>query len=150
MVDVRRDDEPGSNFAMENSMVTGPTIIIAFVQSVAIEIVKKMSGISRYMRDHFGFFPTNGKNDAEWAQYQNCVTKVTEFLKSKNIVGRNARANFHEINEWVVNEAKVLYQDSEPNTNLHKLLPTTSACESFLYAVVFAVMGSYDAYRRKV
>lgn len=101
------------------------------------------------MRTSLGFFPTNGKNDDEWKMYNKVVTNVTAFLRKNSITGANIRGNFSLVNEWVVEEAKDLLQDTESDKSLHSLLSSVGACESFIYAVLYAVVGSYDAYRQK-
>jgi hypothetical protein len=108
-----------------------------------------MAGLARYMRTSLGFFPTNGKNDEEWKVYNKVVTNVTAFLRKNSITGSNIRSYFAFVNEWVVEEAKDLLQDTEADKSLHKLLPSVGACESFIYAVLYSVVGSYDAYRQK-
>ena len=108
-----------------------------------------MAGLARYMRTSLGFFPTNGKNDDEWKMYNKVVTNVTAFLRKNSITGANIRGNFSLVNEWVVEEAKDLLQDTESDKSLHSLLSSVGACESFIYAVLYAVVGSYDAYRQK-
>jgi len=101
------------------------------------------------MRTSLGFFPTNGKNEDEWKVYNKVVTNVTEFLRKNSITGSTIRSHLAYINEWVVDEAKQLLQDTESQKTLHTLLPSVGACESFIYAVLYAVVGSYDAYRQK-
>jgi hypothetical protein len=108
-----------------------------------------MAGIARYMRDHLGFYPTNGKNDAEWKVYSSSVTKVTDWLKANHITGGNARSSFQDINDWVVFQAKELFNETAEDESMQKLLPTLGACESFLYSLVYSVIGSYDSYRKK-
>lgn len=105
---------------------------------------------SKYMRQHMGFYPTSGKHvagsDVEWSLFVDVNTHVTRWLRAQGVTGANARHKLSEINKFALHEAHELWLHVKFDKALASLLPDQGACDAYVFAVIYAVMGSYNAF----
>lgn len=105
---------------------------------------------SKYMRQHMGFYPTSGKaaaaSDVEWSLFVDVNTHVTRWLRAQGVTGANARHKLSEINKFALHEAHELWLHVKFDKQLATLLPDQGACDAYVFAVIYAVMGSYNAF----
>lgn len=106
--------------------------------------------IRHYLRNNFGFYPTNNlesrfyneENSVFKKLVKNLVTEVT----NRNIVGKNIRHKLDNLNYMVREQAKYLWDHARDNYKMQDLFVNYDATESYVFAVTFAIIGSYDQY----
>jgi hypothetical protein len=105
---------------------------------------------SKYMRQHMGFYPTSGKSaaasDVEWSLFVDVNTHVTRWLRAQGVTGANARHKLSDVNKFALHEAHELWLHVKFDKQLASLLPDQGACDAYVFAVIYAVMGSYNAF----
>lgn len=106
--------------------------------------------IRHYLRNNFGFYPTNN-NDSKYyyeenQAYKRLVKNLVTEITNRNIIGKNIRHRLDSFNVMVREQAKFLWQYALDSNKLRDLFPNYDGVESYVFAVAFAIIGSYDQY----
>jgi len=107
--------------------------------------------IRHYLRNYFGFYPTNNTDSRyyydENKSFKRLVRNIVYEVTNRNIIGKNIRHKLQSFNYMVREQARFLWDfASQPHSNLRELFDTYDTVESYVHAVAFAVIGSYDNY----
>lgn len=107
--------------------------------------------IRHHLRNYFGFYPTNNVNSRFYADenrsYKKLVKNLVTEITNRNILGKNIRHKLESFNYMVREQARFLWDyASQKTSNLHELFDSYSAVESYVHAIAFSIIGSYDMY----
>jgi hypothetical protein len=101
------------------------------------------------MRHALGFYPTELQNSRQMHIYGVLNSHVVAWLRDNKISGANAREKMRDISQFAASEARGLWDEVCRDRDFSELLPTHDACLAFVYASVYAAMGSFDAFLKR-
>lgn len=106
--------------------------------------------VRQYMRNYFGFYPTNNPDSAHYFEenrmfiklVKNLVTEIT----NRNILAKNIRHKLENFNYMVREQSKFLSEHARNNSALQSLFTSYDSVETYVNAVSFAIVGQYQLY----
>jgi len=107
--------------------------------------------IRHFLRNNFGFYPTN-KTDSKFyfeenRAFEKLVGNLVTEITNRNIIGKTVRHKLDNLNFMVREQSRYLWDYAmKDHSGLHDLFKNYDSVESYVHAVAFAVVGSYDQY----